>query len=111
MDKVYCYECRHCNWYKRQGDLSQCSKKRKPDEQVDDPVVGPRVVRGELLFCSVANKHHECEEWERADESTILQRQNPELNKDFDPLALLPIAAIIIGFLIVISLVIAFAGD
>jgi hypothetical protein len=88
MSKVYCYECMHCNWYKGQGDLSRCNKKNTPDVTVDDPVTGAEVLQGHPMFCSLANKNHDCEKWEKTDAETIFRRQNPGI-KDVDPLDLL----------------------
>lgn len=113
-EKVYCFECRHCLWHEtrspsmiRNGDLSRCGKRSKPDKRIDDPVTGPRVERGEPLWCSVANRGHDCESWEQADEATISRRKNPPSE---EPDVTIAVFAGLIGVIILIAIIAILIG-
>lgn len=105
-DKVYCLDCKHCMWLPGHGDLSRCGKKIKPDEVIDDPVVGTMLKKGKPIFCSFANANHDCELWEEETSEWVMRRRrNPGLDKAVDCakfMAPIPILVIIIVILVAI---------
>jgi hypothetical protein len=104
MDKIYCANCIHCEWYVGQGDLSRCRAKKKPDERIDDPVVGPRFEVGEFPFCSIANKNLDCELWEEADDATIARRERTRSEDPVVPVILGVAAALILLIFVVMMI-------